>query len=128
MNSSSLAPFTGLLAGLPAALGGAPWWAVGATVITAYLAVPLTSLILEHARQRKGTHLDEKFAATLDQITDPEKRIQAIISYRQATAPRHYPPATARPTTRSTTTHSTRQQQPATSNHIDKDTQDLLRA
>ncbi|GAA1144970.1 hypothetical protein GCM10009579_59250 [Streptomyces javensis] len=91
MNSSSLAPLTGLLAGLPAvlagALGGAPWWAVGATVITAYLTVPLTSLILEHARQRKGTHLDEKFAATLDQITDPEKRIQAIISYRQATAP-----------------------------------------
>lgn len=90
MNSSSLAPITGLLAGLPAvlvgALGGAPWWAVGGIVITAYLAVPLTSLILEHSRQRKGTVLDEKFAATLDQISDPEKRIQAIITYRQATA------------------------------------------
>jgi hypothetical protein len=90
MNSSSLAPITGLLAGLPAvlagALGGAPWWAVGGIVIAAYLAIPLTSLILEHARQRKGTLVDEKFAATLDQITDPEKRIQAIISYRQATA------------------------------------------
>ncbi|UQA90527.1 hypothetical protein [Streptomyces halobius] len=96
MNSSSLAPLTGLLAGLPAvlagALGGAPWWAVGAIVIAAYLAVPLTSLILEHARQRKGTLVDEKFAATLDQITDPEKRIQAIISYRQATAPTPQPP------------------------------------
>lgn len=90
MNSSSLAPIAGLLAGLPAvlagALGGAPWWAVGVIVIAAYLAVPLTSLILEHSRQRKGTLVDEKFAATLDQITDPEKRIQAIISYRQATA------------------------------------------
>jgi hypothetical protein len=91
MNSTSLAPITGLLAGLPAvlagALGGAPWWAVGGIVIAAYLAIPLTSLTLEHARQRKGTVVDEKFAATLDQITDPEKRIQAIISYRQATAP-----------------------------------------
>lgn len=91
MNSSSLTPAAGLLAGLPAALagalGGAPWWAVGAIVIAASLAVPLTSLILEHSRQRKGTLVDEKFAATLDQITDPEKRIQAIISYRQATAP-----------------------------------------
>lgn len=90
MNSSSLAPVSGLLAGLPAvltgALGGAPWWAVGVIVIAAYLAVPLTSLILEHSRQRKGTLVDEKFAATLDQITDPEKRIQAIIDYRQATA------------------------------------------
>lgn len=96
MNSSPLAPLTGLLAGLPAvlagALGGAPWWAVGAIVIAAYLAVPLTSLILEHARQRKGTLVDEKFAATLDQITDPEKRIQATISYRQATAPTPQPP------------------------------------
>ncbi|THA65756.1 hypothetical protein E6R60_32995 [Streptomyces sp. A0642] len=91
MNSSSLAPASGLLAGLPAvlagALGGAPWWTVGVIVIAAYLAVPLTSLILEHSRQRKGTLVDEKFAATLDQITDPEKRIQAIINYRQATAP-----------------------------------------
>jgi hypothetical protein len=90
MNSTSLAPIAGLLAGLPAvlagALGGAPWWAVGAIVIAASLTVPLTSLILEHTRQRKGTLVDEKFAATLDQITDPEKRIQAIISYRQATA------------------------------------------
>lgn len=90
MNSSSLGPIAGLLAGLPAvlagALGGAPWWAVGVIVIAAYLAVPLTSLILEHSRQRKGTLVDEKFAATLDQITDPEKGIQAIISYRQATA------------------------------------------
>ncbi|MFE6766653.1 hypothetical protein [Streptomyces sp. NPDC057689] len=56
-------------------------------VIAAYLAVPLTSLILDHKRQRKGNIVDEKFAATLDQITDPEKRIQAIINYRQATAP-----------------------------------------
>ncbi|TXS19988.1 hypothetical protein EAO68_00915 [Streptomyces sp. wa22] len=91
MNSSSLTPISGLLAGLPAvlagALGGAPWWAVGVIVIAAYLAVPLTSLILDHKRQRKGNIVDEKFAATLDQITDPEKRIQAIISYRQATAP-----------------------------------------
>ncbi|MEW2490884.1 hypothetical protein [Streptomyces sp. NPDC048411] len=90
MNSTSLAPITGLLAGLPAvlagALGGAPWWAVGAIVIAAYLAIPLTSLILDHNRQRKGNIVDEKFAATLDQITDPEKRIQAIINYRQATA------------------------------------------
>ncbi|MET8724055.1 hypothetical protein [Streptomyces misionensis] len=90
MNSASLAPIAGLLTGLPAvlagALGGAPWWAVGAIVIAASLTVPLTSLILEHSRQRKGTLVDEKFAATLDQITDPEKRIQAIISYRQATA------------------------------------------
>lgn len=90
MNSSSLAPLTGLLAGLPTALagalGGAPWWAVGAIVIAASLTVPLTSLILEHARQRKGTLVDEKFAATLDQIADPEKRLQAIIRYRQATA------------------------------------------
>ncbi|AXK36101.1 hypothetical protein DVA86_29425 [Streptomyces armeniacus] len=90
MNSSSLAPITGLLAGLPAvlagALGGAPWWAVGVFVIAVYLVVPLTSLILEHTRHRKGTLLDEKFAATLDQIPDPEKRIQALISYRQATA------------------------------------------
>ncbi|MFF7434819.1 hypothetical protein ACWDCX_03770 [Streptomyces fungicidicus] len=88
--NSSLAPAAGLLAGLPTALagalGGAPWWAVGGIVIAASLAVPLTSLILEHVRQRKGTLVDEKFAATLDQITDPEKRIQAIISYRQATA------------------------------------------
>lgn len=91
MNSSSLAPLAGLLAGLPAvlagALGGAPWWAIGGIVIAAYLAVPLTSLILEHSRQRKGTIVEEKFAAALDQITDPEKRIQAIITYRQATAP-----------------------------------------
>ncbi len=102
MNSSSLGPIAGLLAGLPAvlagALGGAPWWAVGAIVIAAYLAVPLTSLILEHSRQRKGTLVDEKFAATLDQITDPEK-ITAIISYRQATAP-PATPATTRPATR----------------------------
>ncbi|MFG3490007.1 hypothetical protein [Streptomyces sp. NPDC047972] len=91
MNSSSLGPIAGLLAGLPAvlagALGGAPWWAVGLIVIAAYLAVPLTGLILEHSRQRKGTLVDEKFAATLDEIADPEKRIQAIINYRQATAP-----------------------------------------
>lgn len=86
MNSSSLAPAAGLLAGLPTALAGAPWWAIGGTVVIASLAVPLISLILEHSRHRKGTLLDEKFAATLDQITDPEKRIQAIISYRQATA------------------------------------------
>lgn len=79
MNSSSV---TGLLAGLPAvlagALGGAPWWAIGVIVMAAYLAVPLTSLILEHSRQRKGTLVDEKFAATLDQINDPEIKIQAI--------------------------------------------------
>ncbi|GAA0700325.1 hypothetical protein GCM10009548_86560 [Streptomyces malaysiensis subsp. malaysiensis] len=114
MNSSSLAPFTGLLAGLPAALGGAPWWAVGATVITAYLAVPLTSLILEHARQRKGTHLDEKFAATLDQITDPEKRIQAIISYRQATTPAPQPPPDPPPGALPPTAPDSGSQPPAT--------------
>ncbi|MEU5646637.1 hypothetical protein [Streptomyces milbemycinicus] len=95
MNSSSLAPITGLLAGLPAvlagALGGAPWWAVGAIVIAAYLAVPLTGLILDHNRQRKGDVVDEKFAAALDEIPDPEKRIQAIINYRQATAPATVP-------------------------------------
>lgn len=95
MNSSSLAPVAGLLAGLPAvlagALGGAPWWAVGAIVIAAYLAIPLTSLILDHNRQRKGNIVDEKFAAALDEITDPEKRIQAIINYRQATAPASVP-------------------------------------
>jgi hypothetical protein len=80
MNSSSLAPITGFLAGLPAvlagALGGAPWWAVGVIVIAAYLGVPLTSLILDHSRQRKGTLVDEKFAATLDQIPDPEKEFK----------------------------------------------------
>ncbi|MGW6202560.1 hypothetical protein ACWF9B_02730 [Streptomyces sp. NPDC055089] len=91
MNSSSLTTVSGLLAGLPAVLAGAPWWAVGVIVIAAYLAVPLTSLILEHSRQRKGTLVEEKFAATLDQITDPEKRIQAIINYRQATAPATVP-------------------------------------
>ncbi|KPH99496.1 hypothetical protein OK006_8443 [Actinobacteria bacterium OK006] len=88
MNSSSL---SGLVAGLPAviagSLGGAPWWAVGAIVVAAYLAVPLTDLLLEHARQRKGTLVDEKFAAALDQIPDPEKKIQAIMLYRQTTAP-----------------------------------------
>lgn len=95
MNSSSLAPAAGLLAGLPAALagalGGAPWWAVGVIVIAASLAVPLTSLILDHNRQRKGNIVDEKFAAALDEIPDPEKRIQAIINYRQATAPATVP-------------------------------------
>ncbi|MFF9135510.1 hypothetical protein [Streptomyces sp. NPDC014806] len=95
MNSSSLAPITGLLAGLPTvlagALGGAPWWTVGVIVIAAYLAVPLTSLILDHQRQRKGNIVDEKFAAALDEIPDPEKRIQAIITYRQTTAPATVP-------------------------------------
>jgi hypothetical protein len=90
MNSSSTGPIAGFLAGLPAVLagtlGGAPWWAVAAIVIAAYLAVPLTSLILDHSRQRKGNLVDEKFAATLEQITDPEKRIQAIINYRRAAA------------------------------------------
>ncbi|MBV7252664.1 hypothetical protein [Streptomyces sp. S-2] len=97
MNSSSV---TGLLAGLPAvlagALGGAPWWAIGVIVMAAYLAVPLTSLILEHSRQRKGTLVDEKFAATLDQINDPEIKIQAINNYLHAkalaTTPNHHPP------------------------------------
>ncbi|MER6474482.1 hypothetical protein [Streptomyces collinus] len=64
---------------------------MGAIVIAASLAVPLTNLILDHKRQRKGNIVDEKFATTLDQITDPEKRIQAIISYRQATAPATVP-------------------------------------
>ncbi|MEU9255475.1 hypothetical protein AB0D66_26970 [Streptomyces sp. NPDC048270] len=97
MNTPSLSPVTGLLAGLPAALatlgGGAPWWAVGAVLVTAYLAVPLTGMILDHTRQRKGDLVDERFAATLDEISDPEKRIQAIINYRQATAaPQPEPP------------------------------------
>ncbi|MER7782317.1 hypothetical protein ACH4MU_31125 [Streptomyces albidoflavus] len=107
MNSSAV---TGLLAGLPAvlagALGGAPWWAVGVIVIVAYLAVPLTSLILEHSRQRKGTLVDQKFAATLDQIDDPEKRIQAINNYLHAKAlantpqpPPAPPPGALPPTT-----------------------------
>ncbi|GAA3747631.1 hypothetical protein GCM10023082_49970 [Streptomyces tremellae] len=97
MNSSSV---TGLLAGLPAvlagALGGAPWWAIGVIVMAAYLAVPLTSLILEHSRQRKGTLVDEKFAATLDQINDPE--IKSKPSTTTCTPkpsplpPNHHPP------------------------------------
>ena len=61
--------------------------------LAAYLAVPLTSLILYHNRQRKGNIVDEKFAAALEQITDPEKRIQAIINYRQATSPVSVPPS-----------------------------------
>ncbi|MEU7027950.1 hypothetical protein AB0A60_14815 [Streptomyces sp. NPDC046275] len=64
---------------------------MGAIVIAAYLAIPLTSLILDHNRQRKGNIVDEKFAAALDEITDPEKRIQAIINYRQVTAPASTP-------------------------------------
>lgn len=90
MNSTSFGAIPGLLAGLPVAvggaLGGAPWWAVGVIVGATYLAVPLTGMILDHIRQRKGDLVDEKFAATLEEIPDPEKRIQAIILYRQAAA------------------------------------------
>ncbi|MFJ3498830.1 hypothetical protein ACIPPJ_35395 [Streptomyces sp. NPDC086091] len=64
---------------------------MGAIVIAASLAVPLTSLILDHKRQRKGDIVDEKFAAALDEIPDPEKRIQAIITYRQTTSPATVP-------------------------------------
>lgn len=101
MNTPSLSPLTGLLTGLPAALatlGGAPWWAVGAILVVAYLAVPITGMALDHTRQRKGNLVDEKFAAALDEIADPEKRIQAIINYRQATtAPQPEPPPGALP-------------------------------
>ncbi|MFD8079333.1 hypothetical protein ACFV3E_42695 [Streptomyces sp. NPDC059718] len=89
MNSPTT-PLAGIAAGLPAvlagALGRAPWWAVGAIVIASCLAVPVTAMVLDHIRQRKGNLVDEKFAAALDEIHDPEKKIQAIISYRLATA------------------------------------------
>jgi hypothetical protein len=84
-----------ILAGLPAALaglGGAPWWAVGVILLLAYLVVPMTAMVLDHVRQRKGDAVDEKFAATLEEIDDPEKRIQAIINYRQATGATSPPP------------------------------------
>lgn len=129
MNSSSLAPVSGLLAGLPAvlagALGGAPWWAVGVIVIAAYLAIPLTSLTLEHSRQRKGTLVDEKFAATLDQITDPEKRNPSHHQLPPSHSPRHHSPTTTRTTTRSTTTREPRQRQPVTSIRIDEEARGL---
>ncbi|MEU9779645.1 hypothetical protein AB0H92_01415 [Streptomyces phaeochromogenes] len=50
----------------------------------AYLVLLLTGMFLEHLRQRKGNYVDEKFVASLDLIADPEKRIRAIIDYRQA--------------------------------------------
>lgn len=89
MNLPSLLSPKGFLTTLPAAvagaLGGAPWWAVGVVILVGNLAVPMTGLVLEHVRQRKGDAVEEKFAATLDEINDPEKRIQAIINYRQST-------------------------------------------
>ncbi|MEU7552968.1 hypothetical protein AB0B01_11545 [Streptomyces sp. NPDC044571] len=113
MTLPSLSPVTGLLAGLPAALatlGGTPWWATGAILVVAYLAVPITGMTLDHIRQRKGNALDEKFASALDQIADPEKRIQAIINYRQATtSPQPEPPPGALPPGTTTDTQDTSQ-------------------
>ncbi|MGW8777356.1 hypothetical protein ACWGNM_04680 [Streptomyces sp. NPDC055796] len=113
MNMPSLSPVTGLLAGLPAALatlGGAPWWATGAILVVAYLAVPITGMALDHIRQRKGNILDEKFTATLDEIADPEKRIQAIINYRQATtSPQPEPPPGTLPPGSTSNTQDTSQ-------------------
>lgn len=118
MNMPSLSPVTGLLAGLPAALAalgsGAPWWATGAILVVAYLAVPITGMTLDHIRQRKGNALDERFASALDEIADPEKRIQAIINYRQATtSPQPEPPPGALPPGPTTDTQDTSQAAPA---------------
>jgi hypothetical protein len=86
MNSAYSGSLAGVFTGLPAALSGAPWWAVGVIMTAAYLAIPLTGLVLDHIRQRKGDLVDEEFAATLKEISDPEKKIQAIIRYREAVA------------------------------------------
>jgi hypothetical protein len=89
VNLPSLPSSMGFLTTLPAAvasaLGGAPWWAVGVILLVGNLAVPMTGLVLEHVRRRKGDAIDEEFTLTLGEIVDPERRIQAIINYRQAT-------------------------------------------
>ncbi|MFC9995909.1 hypothetical protein [Nocardia sp. NPDC127526] len=92
MNQNSFRSAAGVLAGVPAtlagALGGAPWWAV-ALMVTATMAfsiaVPLSGLVLEHLRQRKGDMLDTQFESAVADISDPEKRIEAILKYRRLT-------------------------------------------
>jgi len=81
----------GLLSGLPVATLGAmaraPWWGVGVLFLAGSLAVPLTGLALDHIRRRRGDVLEETLTTALREISDPEKRIQAIIAYRQVVRP-----------------------------------------
>jgi hypothetical protein len=55
--------------------------------------LPLTGMLLEHSRQRKGSSIDEVFTMSVKELSDPQQRIQAIISYKRLSSPTVTAPA-----------------------------------
>jgi len=87
MNLTSLPSLTAGGAGLSALLSGAPWWAVllGAAIVA--LVPPVVTQARAWARDRAERAFQDSFIQTVNQLPDPEKRIQAMIEYRRSESP-----------------------------------------
>ncbi|MEU0112833.1 hypothetical protein ABZ137_03690 [Streptomyces bobili] len=70
-----------------AALSGAPWLVVALLALTAALADPIFKNVRGLLTERDERKTNEILRTAAEQITDPGKRIQALIQLRAASPP-----------------------------------------
>lgn len=69
-----------LAAAVPAALTGAPWWAVVASAVLVLVAGQLQGLLRDWGARRLDTRLME----TVSKLADPREEARALTDYRRA--------------------------------------------
>lgn len=68
---------------LPTVAAGAPWWVALVAAALTGGAVPLITQVRAALRDRREGRFDQEFVTMVRQIPDAEKRVQAMVQYRQ---------------------------------------------